>query len=357
MALLTPLSQQVGGIVARTAALEADVAAIEAEVAHLAQRWQSLTAQAAQSSRPRVLWTEPTAALRAVRELYRPDMQGVVVNDAALVDALAQEVAAIAPQQQHTVRLWSEAPKGMAGLVEGNLWRSHKVHRARAKALGRQVPLNGGGFLVIEATEALTVIDVNSGTFVGQGTLEKTMVALNVAAARASAAQLRLRNIGGIVVIDFVDLSTAGGKEAVMAALKEAMGTDRAKHHILPMNKLGLVALTRRRLRASLRQSATEPCPYCRGEGAVLTAQEVSEAVLATLYAALAKGSGGALLVNAHPDVARALEGPAAEAVKTLELRMATQVLVVARPTLHRARFEVLSLDEPGAVEAVDLRL
>ena len=355
--LLAPLAQQYGGLVVRTAALEASDDAIVAEVARLAQRWRALEGQANASSKPRVLWTEPTAALRAVRELYQPQMQGVAVNDAALVDALTQEVAAIAPHRAHTVRLWSEAPKGMAGLVEGNLWRSHKVHKARTRALARRVPLHGGGFLLIEPSETLTVIDVNSGTFVGQKTLEKTMVALNVAAAQAIAANLRLRNIGGIVVIDFVDLNTARGKATVMAALQEAMGADRAKHLILPMNKFGLVALTRRRLRSSLRQSATEPCPYCRGEGVVVTAQEMGEAILAALYAAVAKGPSCAFLVNAHPDVVTALQGLEGQALKNLESSMGAQVLMVARQNMHRARFEVLSLEEPGAIEAVDLRL
>lgn len=353
---LTPLSEQYGGIVARTAAADATAETLAGEVQHLAQRWQALLA-AARNTKPRVLWAEATSALQAVRELYRPQMEAVTVNDAQLQAAIVQEIALMAPKRTHTVTLWQHAPPGMAQLLAGDVWRSHKVHKARAQALARRLPLKQGGYLLIEHTEALTVIDVNSGTFVGQKSLEKTMVALNVAAAEAIAEALRLRNIGGIVVIDFVDLGTAGGKQAVMEALEAAMAQDRAKHQILPMNRFGLVALTRRRLRPSLRQTATRPCPCCRGEGVVLVVQEIGEAVLAALYASLSRRPQAGLIVNAHPDVAQWLTGVQPGALTDFETAMNTEVFVVPQAHTHMAQFEIVSLDEPGAMEQVDLRL
>lgn len=353
-ALLTPLIASCGGMVVRTAGQDVADDVLVEEAHRLAKRWRQMEAKAQSSSKPRALHLEPTAALRAVRELYQPQMQGILVNDAALVDLLTDEVAEIAPTKAHTVTLWSHAPPGMAQLVAGDVWRSHKLDRARTKALSTQEPLPGGGFLIIEQTAALTSIDVNSGTFVGKGGLEKTMVALNVEAARAVAHALRLRNIGGIVVIDFVDVSTAGGRQAIMTALTEAMASDRAKHQILPMNRFSLVALTRRRLRPSVLESATEPCGHCGGTARVLTAQEVGEQAVTACYAALAKSPEAQLLLQVHPDVAKYLGDQGAQALTALEQAMDVTVFVVARSSLRRARFEILSLQDPGRIDSID---
>lgn len=183
------------------------------------------------------------------------------------------------------------------------------------------------------------------------------MTQLNIEAAKAIARELRLRNVGGIVVIDFVDLSTARARAQVLAALTEAMAPDRAKHQIYPMSPLGLVQLTRRRVRPALREMATRPCPYCAGNGVVHTPQTMAERVLAAVYTALGETACSQVLINAHPEVAQVLCDEAAPALATLEAAMQTQVLVVGRQGQHMERFELLELDRPGSIQAFDLRL
>ena len=357
MALLEPLSGTVGGMVVRTAARDTPDDQLVAEAHALAARWQTILADAKRSSRPRELWGAQAPAAWAVREWYQCTMQGVRTDEPAALGDLTEAVEAACPGHGAQVRPWQHAAAGTRGLTEGDVWRHHGIERTRTLALAREVPLPGGGSLVIEACEALTVIDVNSGSSTGKRSLEDTMVAVNVRAAVAIARELRLRNVGGMVVIDFIDLTTTKGRDAVMTALEGALAQDPAKHQILPMNRLGLVALTRKRARPTLQQVATGACPTCQGGGRVRAAAEVAEAVLSALYQAMAQTPVSAWLINTSAEVAQCLQEDVADGLGRLERAMGTTCVVVAQQGYPPSSAQLLNLDVPGDVVFVDLRL
>ncbi|MEZ4468321.1 MAG: ribonuclease E/G, partial [bacterium] len=208
------------------------------------------------------------------------------------------------------------------------------------RALGRKVWLRSGGYLIIDQTEALTAVDVNTGRFVGRRNLEDTILRTNIEAVNEIVSQLRLRNIGGIIIIDFIDMEQEQNRNRVYTALAEALQRDRAKTNILKISDLGLVEMTRKRVRESLMRSLSEPCYYCEGSGFVK-----SEVTLAhEIYRELAREAGTMSLpgvrVSVHPRVASTLLEGERSMLEELSARIDKQITVEARPDFHLERFE-----------------
>ncbi|MEK7704306.1 MAG: ribonuclease E/G, partial [Myxococcota bacterium] len=210
------------------------------------------------------------------------------------------------------------------------------------RALERRVWLKSGGYIVIDEAEALTAIDVNSGRFVGQSSLEDTITQINLEAVKEVAFQLRLRNIGGIVIIDFIDMTEAQNREKVLGAIEEALKHDKAKTTVVRMSEIGLVEMTRKRVRESLRQVLTETCPYCKGRSFIKSEQTVANEILRSLVRALAGSPSPRVLVNMEPTIADCLYAAQTAEVERIEARFGTQVIPVAREGYHREHFEIV---------------
>ncbi|MEO1174594.1 MAG: ribonuclease E/G, partial [Myxococcota bacterium] len=210
------------------------------------------------------------------------------------------------------------------------------------RALDRRVWLKSGGYIVIDQAEALTVVDVNSGRFVGKSSLEDTITQINLEAVKEVVYQLRLRNIGGIVIIDFIDMASPANQEKVLGALEEALKQDKAKTTIVRMSEIGLVELTRKRVRESLGQMLTEPCPYCKGRGFVKSEQTVASEVLRTIARHLHREQAPTVLVNMNPGVADYLYAFDDAQVDYIEKLYDTRVVPVAREGYHREHFEIV---------------
>jgi ribonuclease G len=211
-----------------------------------------------------------------------------------------------------------------------------------ARALERRVWLKSGGYIVIDQAEALTVVDVNSGRFVGKSSLEDTITQINLEAVKEIAYQLRLRNIGGIIIIDFIDMTSGSNREKVLGALQEALTRDKAKSTIVRMSEIGLVEMTRKRVRESLGNALTETCPYCKGRGAVKSHETVTNEILRAIARTLSRESTPTLLINMNGELADYLYEVENDAIESLESRYSTSIVPVARDGFHRERFELV---------------
>jgi ribonuclease G len=202
--------------------------------------------------------------------------------------------------------------------------------------------LDSGGYLVINQTEALVAVDVNSGRFTGKKNLEETILQINVEAVGELVRQIRLRDLGGIIVVDFIDMEEKKSRQKVMTALEQELRRDRSPSKVLSVNEFGLVILTRKRVRQSLERTLCEPCPYCTGSGMVKTVATVCSEIYDEVkkLAPDVKGQGVSLRVN--PDVARALGGEEASVLKDLSTLLGHDIRVQGDPLLHQEQFDVV---------------
>lgn len=252
------------GIIVRTAAENVTAEEIERDVQRLTSQWAKIEALAARSQAPAVLYQEPDMAVRVIREEFNKDYRSVIIDDPAIFDEVRDYVEAIGPALAERVEFYDPEAERLP------LFEKFHVHEQLHKALDRKVWLASGGSLIIEHTEALTVIDVNTGKNVGTSNLEETVYRNNLEAADEIARQLRLRDIGGIIVIDFVDMEVRSHRDEVTRVFKEALGRDKTRTQVYDISELGLVEMTRKRIGEGLLDSLAKKCPECEGRGLVV---------------------------------------------------------------------------------------
>ncbi|HET9691399.1 MAG TPA: Rne/Rng family ribonuclease [Acidimicrobiales bacterium] len=261
--ILDEVRQPGHGLIVRTAAEGADPDELQRDVRRLLSQWERIEALAATAKTPALLYREPDMAVRVIREEFNRDYRGVVIDDQALFEEVRDYVATISPELADRVELASDSDDPLPPFE-----RFH-VHEQVHKALDRKVWLPSGGSLIIERTEALTVIDVNTGKNVGSSNLEETVFRNNLEAAEEIAHQLRLRDIGGIIVIDFIDMEIAGNRRQVMETFRAALARDKTRTQVFDISELGLVEMTRKRVSEGLVESFSQSCPTCNGRGLV----------------------------------------------------------------------------------------
>ena len=232
-------------------------------MAELAQRWEAISAEAAKSSKPGLLYRDLDLAVRMLREELNGDYRGVLIDDPDLYAQVSAYVSQVSPEMADRVELYDTTTESLP------LFERYFVHEQLHKALDRKVWLPSGGSLIIERTEALTVIDVNTGKNVGKTNLEETVFRNNLEAAEEVAHQLRLRDIGGIIVIDFIDMESKEHREAVAGQLRQALARDKTRTQVFDISELGLVEMTRKRISEGLIESVSAVCPHCEGRGIV----------------------------------------------------------------------------------------
>jgi len=252
------------GIIVRTAAENVTAEEIERDVARLAKQWASIEALAAKAQGPTLLYREPDLALRVIREEFNDQYRTIVIDDRALYEDVRDYVSSISPALADRVEFYDPTVEPLP------LFERHHVHEQIHKALDRKVWLPSGGSLIIEHTEALTVIDVNTGKNVGRSNLEETVFRNNLEAAEEIARQLRLRDIGGIIVIDFVDMEIKANREAVVRTFRDALARDKTRTQVFDISELGLVEMTRKRIGEGLLESFAATCPECEGRGVIV---------------------------------------------------------------------------------------
>ncbi|MFM7536679.1 MAG: Rne/Rng family ribonuclease [Acidimicrobiales bacterium] len=263
-ALLDKVKPAEHGVIVRTAAQAAPEDELRRDVERLLEQWNRIEAAARGASGPTLLYKEPDMAVRVIREEFNDEYRGVVIDDRALFEEVHGYVASISPSLADRVEFYDAPAEGLP------LFENHHIHEQLHKALDRKVWLPSGGSLIIEHTEALTVIDVNTGKNVGSTNLEETVYRNNLEAAEEIAKQLRLRDIGGIIVIDFIDMELKENRQAVVARFRQELARDKTRTQVFDISELGLVEMTRKRIGEGLLTEFADPCPHCEGRGVVV---------------------------------------------------------------------------------------
>lgn len=270
MQRLVPEEEE-GGFIVRTSAEDASEAELASDIAYLRKRWKEILDNTRERSAPMLLYQELSLAERSLRDIATAATTQIFVDSPGVHDHLKAFAAAYTPELLPRLRQFSS---------ERPLFDMKGVEDDIARAMSRRVELKSGGYLIIEQTEALTTIDVNTGGFVSGRNFDDTVFKNNLEAAHAIARQLRVRNLGGIIIIDFIDMSDAGHRDTVLQELQRALQRDRTRVTVSGFTSLGLVEMTRKRTRESLSRLLCEPCPACAGSGEVLTAQSVCYEIL-----------------------------------------------------------------------------
>jgi ribonuclease G len=330
--VLEKLAASEEGLIARTASRDQEPEKLSRELDTLRLLWQKILGKKDSSPCPTLVYQEMEAARRVMRELFSPEIDRVVVDDAATYEKILEFLESVSPRERYRLELYAEPEPLFSHFGLELDWK---------KLLSPRVWLKSGGYLLIDATEALTAIDVNTGRFVGRQELQETLVKTNLEAAKEIARQIRLRNIGGLIVVDFIDMEAAVHRDQVYQTLLQELSRDRAKTSVLPISSLGLAEMTRQRLRDSLAQTVTEPCPCCTGRGQVLSPQTLAGDILRLLTAEAREFPGYHLTLAAHPQVTALVRQLGEGLLARLTAEYQVRVTLSDQPLFSREHFEI----------------
>jgi ribonuclease G len=301
------------GAIIRTAAQGANRADLERELVYLFKLGEVLQKRVAETPAPALVFQEADLSVRVVRDIFSADFERAIVDDPKQHHRLVSFFSRTAPDLVDQVELWEE---------ETPLFEAFGVEQVLASTLSRRVDLPSGGYLMIDYAEALTVIDVNSGSFIGRGKgarLEDTITKTNLEAADEVVRQLRLRDIGGIIVIDFIDMARARNRDAVLKTLRKALDEDRTKTFVVEISPLGLVEMTRQNVTDGVREIMTRPCPTCDGEGVIKSEETIAIEFERRMRDLAKETSADALLIQMNPRVSAEFTGNDARVLHTIE--------------------------------------
>src|SRR3954466_7566964 len=338
------------GFIVRTAAEDASDQELRDDVDFLARLWAEIDRRHDQMSGAGLVYADLDLALRVVRDLLREDTSEVVIDDDEQYDRVKKFTLAFLPRLAERIKKY-----------EGRrpIFDQYHIEPELRLAVARRVPLKSGGSLVIDQGEALTAIDVNTGSFTntGSGNLEDTVTANNLEACDEVARQLRLRNIGGIIVVDFVDMDKEGNRRKVWDAFQKALSRDRARTNVTKISELGLVEMTRKRTRESLVQLLTEPCPTCEGAGVVTSVTTVAHEILREVRRSGTLVDNEKIEIEAAPRVAEVLQRQERDYLDSLEKRFQKSITVVPQKGWKPDQFRVagkLSTDLAAEAAAME---
>ena len=326
-AALRALTLPPGGFILRTNAEGKGESEFAHDVEFLGRLWAQIQARFESAATPAALHEEGDLTFRVVRDLFSPEVDEFVVDDRTAHDKVLGYVQTLVPALAERVRLYGDRKP---------VFDAFGIEKDIEKALRRRVWLKSGGYIVIDHTEALVSIDVNTGKYVGKRDFEQTVLKINLEAVSEVVRQIRLRDLGGIIIIDFIDMEVAEHREQVYKAVKRALAEDKARTNVLEISELGLVEMTRKRVRQDLRALLSQSCPTCRGTGVVKSnetlATEIYRAVQAKAAAEAPPGEGREIVTRVHPDLASYLEGEGRPDLQRLEAALEVKITVQAAP-------------------------
>ena len=327
------LRPQDAGFIVRTVAENASREDLEADMEFLLHLWGEIKDRASKASVPSMVYEDLDITQRAVRDLFTPDIQRVVVDDKKTYERVCNFVETFVPQLRNRISLYeNEVP----------LMDAYGVEVEISRALEKKVWLRSGGYIIIETTEALTVVDVNTGRYVGRKDLEETIFKTNMEAVKEIAYQLRLRNIGGIIIIDFIDMDQESHREDVFNALQEAVKKDKSRANILKVSEFGLVQMTRKRDRENLSQMMCEPCMYCGGDGLLKSRRSVCYEIFRKLSHEGPKMTGSTVTIKVHPSVADLMLKDETLNTENLEKETQKRFIIVADNDMYLEKYEII---------------
>lgn len=331
------------GLIVRTAAEGAAEKDLQDDLRYLLSVWNRVLERARNSRAPALLYQDLRLLRRVARDLFTGEVERFVVDSPREYERLVDLVGSYAPHLRDRLELY----RGREPIFE-----HYGVEREIETALQRKVWLPSGGTLVVDRTEAFTVIDVNTGRYVGDRDLATTILHTNLEAAQEVVRQIRLRDIGGIILVDFIDMDNEKHRQRVLRALEEAVRRDRSKTHVIDLTQLGLVEITRKRVHQDLEAVLRMPCPYCNGKGRVLSPETVANRIRRELPRRCASRAEPVVVVRAHPLVHAELVRDRAW-LRRLEEQTGKTVRVVPKDGLHVEQFETAGAARPEEAEEV----
>ena len=327
------LKKNGSGYIVRTAAEGKGIADLDSDISFLEKLWLSITHRYEMAAPPTVIYEELSLIQRTVRDFFTGDFDKVVIDNEMEYEKTVAFCQSYLPDIVGNIERYRGGPP---------IFDEYGFEMEIERALERKVWLKSGGYLVLDQTEALTAVDVNTGKFVGKTSQEETILKTNLEAVREIVYQLRLRNLGGLIIIDFIDMERDKSKEKVYAALEEALKQDRSRTNILKISELGIVEMTRKRVRDSLSRSLTDTCPHCDGRGVIKSATTV----LYELYreirrVASAEGEGKTIACSVSPEVADLVFDEESAYLEELERELLVNIAINTDETLRVEEYKV----------------
>lgn len=318
------------GIIIRTAGGSATDEEIIEDITALANQWKKVDHMRQAAEQPGLIYREPDLSLRLIRDLVRDETKEILVDNSELFGRAKDFCQANLPGTVKKLKFYR---------AKKPIFEAHNIEGQISSILSREVPLETGGALVIDQGEALTAVDVNTGSYTGSENLEETVTQNNLIAGKEIARQLRLRNIGGIIVLDFVDMGTQENRKKVWDSFHEAMEVDRWRSSIAQMSELGLIEMTRKRTRESLVQQLSEECPTCGGDGRIVSVETAAYALLRDVI--YNGGKTKKLAVTAHPDVVSFLQKNEESHLEDLAKEQGLELPLKPDRSLSRAEWKI----------------
>lgn len=320
------------GFIVRTAAEGVRSEALRQDMEVLISLWNDIYKRSQKGRPPRLLYTDLDLSLRAARDLAASELDRLIVDDREHYERIMDFVERVMPRFARSIELY---------VGRDPIFDAFGIEDELKRALEKRVDLPSGGYLIIEQTEALTSIDINTGKFVGKKTLEDTITLTNIEAAKEIAYQLKLRSIGGLIIIDFIDMQESADRKKVSEALQEALADDKGRVKISEISEFGLVEMTRKRTSESLTQLLCEECTHCKGRGIVRSTETVSYEILRELKRQMEITTSHDMTLRAHPTVARQLRETEADSIKKLEGAANKRLHIKGEQHLHPEEYTV----------------
>jgi ribonuclease G len=324
-----------GGLIVRTVAEGLTKKQLKQDVGYLVRLWGEIAKKREGARAPNVLSSELDMVLKTARDLFTDEVEQIVIDDKHQYDRLCRFVEMFAPDRIKDIVYYNENEP---------IFDAYGIEDEIGRALSRKVPLPSGGYLIIDQAEALTAIDVNTGRFVGKGSkdMEETILKTNLEAVEEIAYQLRFRNIGGLIILDLIDMEKHSNREKVRKRLDELLQKDKAKTTLNRISELGLIEMTRKRTRESLGRMLHEPCFYCDGTGQLQSKETIAFEILREIRRKKADLPGYTVVVNAHPAVVDVLQSTEKQALADAENRFMRKISLVPQKGYHLEQFDLV---------------
>ncbi len=324
-----------GGFIVRTASEGAEPDEIRTDMEFLLRLWSNIQKKKESSTAPALIHSDLYMVPRVIRDILSPQVNRIVIDSKEEHEQVLSFINTYMPKQKYEIVYYDKKEP---------IFDAYGIEVEIDKILGRKVWLKSGGYIVIDMSEALVAIDVNTGRYVGKRSLADTILKTNLEAAKEIAYQLRLRNIGGIIIIDFIDMEREGDREKVYQFLEEALKKDRQKTNIFKISELGLVEMTRKRTRENISRVLGETCPYCEGAGLAKSKATVCYDIFREIERTSTELGGHSILVEVNPEVADLLYEEERAGVEELEQRLKKKVVIKTRPGFHQEQFNIIEI-------------
>ncbi|MHB8173974.1 MAG: Rne/Rng family ribonuclease [Nitrospirota bacterium] len=331
--IVTSLKKNGAGYIVRTVSEGQDESELRRDMDFLELLWQRILKKNEKLSAPSVLHYDLDLVFRTIRDLFTPDVERLVIDSTTEYQRVKEFADSYLTQLNDKVELYDK---------EEPIFDAYDVEIEISRALGRKVWLKSGGYIVIDQSEALTAIDVNTGRYVGKRNLEDTILKTNLEAVREIAYQLKLRNIGGIIILDLIDMEKEENRRKVYTSLQEYLSHDKAKTNIYHLSDLGLIEMTRKRTRESLGRSLCEPCPYCEGRGFIKSSVTICYEIFREIRRISHSSKEKKIMVSVNPEVADLLYDEERQGVEDLELELKKKLIIKADTTLHQEQYDIV---------------